>query len=238
MAAPSTHRAGRNRLLEALPAAARRSLLARGEQVDLGLAAVLCEPGMLIGHVFFPIDSFVTLVAAAGSPDELEVGLVGSEGMLGATLALGVKVAPLRWLVQGAGRAWRIDARQFLGELANSSALRAALQHYLYVAMVQLAQTAACNRFHLIEARLARRLLMTRDRAHAGKFHVTHENLARIMGVRRASITRAARSLQKRRLIHYSRGDLQILDGLGLEAAACACYSADNDAYLHARAAR
>jgi CRP-like cAMP-binding protein len=238
MAAPSTHRAGRNRLLAALPAAARRSLLARGEQVDLKSAAVLCEPGKLISHVYFPIDSFVTLIAAAGSPDQLEVGLVGSEGMLGATLALGVRVAPLRWLVQGAGRAWRINARQFLGELANSSALRGALQRYLYVAMVQLAQTAVCNRFHLIEARLARWLLMTRDRAHAGNFHVTHENLAHIMGVRRASITRAATSLQKRELIHYSRGDLQILDGRGLEAASCACYAADSDVYLHAGAAR
>jgi hypothetical protein len=232
MALPSsTHRPTKNRLLAALPATARRGLLARAEQVDLRLATILCEPGAAIGHVFFPIDSFVTLVAAAGSPDELEVGLVGNEGMLGATLALGVRVAPLQWQVQGAGRAWRIEAGQFLSELAASPALREALQRYLYVVVVQLAQTVACKRFHLIEARLARWLLMTRDRAHADSFHVTHEDLAYAMGVRRASITRAASSLQRLRFIHYIRGDLQILDGRGLEAASCACYAADNKTY-------
>ncbi len=229
----------KNGLLAALPAAARRRLLAHGEQVDLASAAVLCEPGMAISHVYFPIDGYVTLVAGLdGGGAGIEAGLVGSEGMLGVTLLLGVPVAPLRWLVHGAGQAWRIEAKAFLRELSVNAALRGALDRYLYVALVQLAQTAACKRFHLVEARLARWLLMTRDRAHADRFHITHEILAGIMGVRRAGITRAASSLQKRKLIHYSRGDLHVLDALGLEAASCDCYGLDNETYARVMSKR
>jgi CRP-like cAMP-binding protein len=221
----------RNLLLAALPAAARGTLLARGERIELPHGAVLCESGATISHAFFPLESIVTLVAAATGSAELEAGLVGNEGMLGITLMLGVPVAPVRWLVQGTGQAWRIDAASFLSELAISPALSRVLDRYLYVVLVQLAQTAACKRFHLVEARLARWLLMTRDRAGANNFHVTHEDLAYIMGVRRAGITRAASSLQQRQLIHYVRGDLRILDGKALEAASCGCYATDKNVY-------
>jgi CRP-like cAMP-binding protein len=199
--------------------------------VDLKFASVLCEPGGIVNHVFFPLDSFIALVAQAGRNVRLEVGLVGSEGMLGLTVMLGVPTSALRWLVQGAGRALRIDVVLFLRELADSPELLRGLNRYLYVVLAQLAQAAACKRFHVVEGRLARQLLMTRDRARADTFHVTHDTLAYLLGVRRAGITRAASSLQRRKLIRYARGDLRILDGRGLEAASCGCYAADNETY-------
>ena len=220
-----------NLLLAALSAADRLRLFGDRAPVDLSFSTTLSESGDRIRHVYFPIDSFVSLIAGGEGRAQLEIGLVGNEGMLGTSLLLGINVSPLRALVQGAGRAWRVDASTFLAELNSNPRLRSTLDKYLYVFMAQLMQTAPCARFHPVPARLARWLLMTRDRAHSNQFHITHEFLAYMLGVRRVGVTSAALALQRRKLIRYSRGDISVLNVRGLESLACTCYEADKRIY-------
>ncbi len=220
-----------NRLLAALPRAVSRQVLAACEAVQLEFGIVLYEPDARIRYVYFPTGGFISLMIPVDGTTNLEVGLVGNEGMLGVPLVLGADVSPLRALVQGAGPAWRMSAEAFTAELDRSPALRRALLRYLQVRMSQLAQTAACTRFHVVEERLARWLLMTQDRAHADAFRVTHAFLAYMLGVRRVGVTKAANALQKRKLISYHRGAITILDRAGMETAACGCYQADLNTY-------
>ncbi len=220
-----------NHLIECLPQRARASLLAVCEPVQLALSEVLCEAQSPTRHVYFPTEGFISLVTSVDHHSGLEVGMVGREGMVGAQLALGVATSPLRALVQGPGACWRVGVAAFKAELARSPALGRLLDRYLYVLMAQTSCAAGCLRFHLIGPRLARWLLMSQDRAHHDRFHVTHEFLAYMMGVRRVGVTQAAGDLQRRGLITYHRGELTVLDRSGLEHAACSCYALDCSTY-------
>lgn len=213
-----------NSLLAALPDKVYQSLLARLEPVVLTSGEVLYRPGEPISHVYFPTDTLVSLLTMAEGHQGLEVGMVGREGMLGVPLALGVSDSPVCAVVQGAGMALRMTSAQFHKEFHHSTQLQREVYHYIYELMIQMTQTAACNRFHHIEARLARWLLMTRDRVRSNQFHITQDILSNMLGVRRVGITKAAGDLRDRKLISYNRGEISILDGEGLEAAACQCY--------------
>jgi CRP-like cAMP-binding protein len=222
-----------NSLLAALPRATSRRLLAILEPVELVFGNVLYEPGQVIRHVFFPGSSLVSLLTLADGHLALEVGLIGREGMVGIPLVLGHGTSPVRALVQGGGSALRMPAARFLREVRASLPLQRELYRYAHTLMVQISQTAACNRFHVIETRLARWLLMTQDRLKLDQFLMTQEFLGHMLGVRRVGVTKAARALQNRKLISYNRGNIVVLDRKGLEAAACRCYEIVKD--MHER---
>lgn len=220
-----------NRLIAGLPNKSREQFLHRCETVYLEFGSTLCERGQAFRHVYFPLTGFISLVTVISDHPPLEMGLIGNEGMLGSMLALGVNRVPLRGVVQGSGTALRMSAALFRQELRNNPSWLRLLHRYLYVLFAQLAQTAACNRFHEVDARLARWLLMSHDRAHSGNFHLTHQFLADMLGVQRSAVTIAAGALQQRGLIHYSRGDIQVLSRQGLEETACECYAVVIDTY-------
>ena len=188
------------------------------ESVELTYGQVLYEPMGSIRHVYFPIDGLVSLLTAVDQNRTLEVGMVGMP------MALGIGVSAVRALVQGGGTALRMTAARFRTEFKKNLPLQRALSRYNHLLMAQISQTAACNRFHDAEQRLARWLLMTSDRLHADEFLLTHEFLAHMLGVRRVGVTKAAGALHLRELIDYSRGKIRILDREGLEKATCTCY--------------
>jgi hypothetical protein len=220
-----------NRLLAKLRRKDRLRLIAACDEIDLCIGDVLWEPQQRIPSVYFPVGAFVSQLVPVHSRENLELALVGSEGMLGTPLALGVNSSALQALVQGSGSALRLSAASFRRELEQMPALRQLLNRYICVLQAQLALTAACISFHSLDLRLARWLLMTHDRAGLGSFHLTHEFLAQMLGVRRVGITNAAGILQKRKLLHYSRGEITVLDRKGLEKSSCSCYQASRDAY-------
>lgn len=220
-----------NQLIEGLPRSDRKRVLALCEPVQLVLSEVLREAGTPTRSVLFPVNGFVSLITQVDHDDGLEVGMVGREGMLGVQLTLGVTAAPLRVVVQGPGEAWRIGRVPFQRELARNPALHRMLNRYVYVLMLQLATGSACRSYHDLGSRLARWLLMTHDRAHSDRFHVTHEFMAMMLGVRRVGVTVAAGALQARGIIRYHRGELTVLDRLALEALACSCYGMDRATY-------
>jgi CRP-like cAMP-binding protein len=223
--------ASANRLIAALPQRSRRRLLASCEQVDLQFAAVLCVEGKVLEHVYFPRDSVISLVTVLADGARLEVGVIGNEGMLGTSILLGVKVSPLRAIVQGSGPALRMSAATFRRHCKQDGDLREVMNRYVHVLMEQLALTAACTHFHRVESRLARWLLMTRERVGSDRFNLTQEFLAYMLGVRRAGVTYAARSLHAQELIDYRRGAITVLDAAGLKKASCACYRRGNRIY-------
>jgi len=221
----------KNELISALPKRDAGRLVAICQEVPLVLTEILAQRGIPTRHVYFPTQGFISLVAQIEDHPGLEVGMVGSEGMLGVQVTLGVVTSPLRALVQGPGTAWRAPVGAFRRELAASVPMQRRLNAYVNVLMSQLVASAACQRFHLVGPRLARWLLMSQDRSRCARFHVTHEFLAYMLGVRRVGITMAAGDLARSGIIAYHRGELEVLDRIGLEAASCSCYASDQIAY-------
>lgn len=221
-----------NRLIGSLPRKEHATLIAHCEPVELLFRKVLCESGRPFRYLYFPLSGFISMVITSGTHQPLELALIGNEGMLGATKVLGLNTAPSRAVVQGSGSALRISPQHLSQVLQECPRLLSVIKRYVYMLMTQLAQNIACGHFHEVEPRLARWLLMSHDRAHSDHLELTHDFLANMLGVRRSGITIAAGALQLRKLIHYSRGHITILDRQGLEAAACECYAELDKAHI------
>jgi CRP-like cAMP-binding protein len=224
-----------NRVLASIPARSFQRLRIQLEPTVLKFGQVLYEPGETIRFVYFPVNCLISLLTAVDEHRTLEVGMVGNEGMAGMPFILGVGVSGVRALVQGGGVALRMGSAHFRTEFDRNRPLQQALFRYTYALMAQISQTAACNRFHEADERLARWLLMTRDRVGCDEFPLTHEFLAHMLGLRRVGVTQAASGFRRRKLIGYSRGTIRIHDVKGLEAACCSCYAIVKGVYERAQ---
>ncbi len=218
-----------NSLLSGLPRSAGAAPFPGLEEVDLVFGQVLHDPGKRIGHVYFPTGSLVSLVSHAKGQIAVELGVIGRDGMVGVGVALGDEIAAVRAVVQAAGAAMRAESGDFMKEFERRAGLRRDIRRYSNDLSNQVMQTAACIRNHSPEQRLARWLLMMRDRLSSDRYRLTQKYLGYMLGVRRAAVSEAAGRLQHQRLIRYSRGSIELLDIGGLKAASCACYRAWKD---------
>jgi CRP-like cAMP-binding protein len=222
----------RNLLIGALPARGRRALIARCERFELQPGAQLCSHGNRFGFLLFPLSGAILSTAHADGPASIGIGLVGHEGMLGTPLDAGeAQASATGAIVLIAGDAMRLSDRAMRSEMLISPPLRRVIERYRHALLRQTARLAACTYFHEIEPRLAQWLLRLHDRAHAGRFHLTHESLAGLLGVRRSGVSLAAARLQERQLIHYARGEIEVLDRARLEAISCSCHGVMRDIY-------
>jgi CRP-like cAMP-binding protein len=212
-----------NSLLDSLSEQDSHELLARCERVELAAGALLWAQGGAMPYVYFPTGSVVSLVAQTNDRHRIEVGLVGAEGAVGVGLILGAATTATAAIVQAAGSALRLDAAKFRKAQERSASLRGSMQRYVHARLSELAMSAACNRFHMIEARLARWLLLLRERCAADVLQVTQDRIAVALGVGRVGVTHSAGVLRDRGLLRYSRGRITLLDIVGLRQAACSC---------------
>lgn len=213
-----------NHLIDALPPAESRRLRAACSEHVMVAGTVLHDASTPLRHAYFPIDGLISLLGQVDGHPPMEVGLIGYESMLGATLHLDTPDAPVQALVQGSGSSLRIDSAALRGLARDSAALRRQMDRALHAQITDLARSAACTRFHRIDARLARWLLGSHERARGADLEFTHRFLGDMLGVRRAGVTLAAGRLQARGVIGYARGRIRVLDPGALAKASCSCH--------------
>ena len=219
------HQPQQNHLLNALSPAARERLYPHLELVEMPLGKVLYESGDVQRHVYFPIDSIVSLLYVMEDGASAEIAVVGNEGMVGVALFMGGETTPNRAVVQSAGYAYRLKGQLLKEEFSRSGALQHLLLRYTQALLTQMAQTAVCNRHHTVDQQLCRWLLLSLDRLPSNDLTMTQELIANMLGVRREGVTEAAGKLQSQGLIHYRRGRITVLDRPKLERASCECYA-------------
>jgi CRP-like cAMP-binding protein len=213
-----------NRLLAALGREDYERLFPRLEPITFALGDVLYESGRPMDYVYFPTTAIVSLVYTMEDGATVEMGLAGSDGVVGIALFLGGDTTPNRAVVQIAGGALRMPAQELQEEFKRGSSFQLLLLRYTQALLTQISQTAVCNRLHSLQQRLCRWLLLCLDRVRSNELHMTQEFISNMLGGRRESVTVAAGRLQDAGLINYSRGHITVLDRPGLEATVCECY--------------
>jgi len=226
-----------NHLLAALPREEYARLTPHLKLVQLPAGRALCEVGDHIRHLYFLKDGMASLLSITKDGHSVEVGVIGNEGVVGLSAALGVSAAPYRVIMQLPANALRIGADALRIEFNRGGRLQKLLLHYMHTLLAQISQSAACNRYHTTKARLCRWLLVSRDRAHTDTLQLTQEFLSQMIGAPRPRVTLVARDLQRAGLISYSRGKITILDERGLEARSCECYRIVSEQISHFMAA-
>jgi CRP-like cAMP-binding protein len=222
---PASCNPRRNQLLAALPAPEWERWSPLLEEVELPLGQVLYESGVSLAHVYFPIDSIVSLLYVMEDGASAEIALVGNEGLVGVSLFMGGETTPSRAVVQSAGRGFRLGAQAMKNEFNRAGPVLHLLLRYTQALITQMAQTAVCNRHHSLDQQLCRWLLLSLDRLHGSELRMTQELIANMLGVRREGVTEAALKLQAAGVIRYSRGHITVLDRPALEHRTCECYA-------------
>lgn len=230
-----------NRLLASLPRSEHKRLALDLKPVELMFSEILYESGDRIEYVYFPSNSIISLLSTMSERSTLEVGMVGNEGIAGLSVFMGVDTSANRAIVQGTGSALRLSSSAIRREANRLGSLHRLLHRYTNSLLLQISQSSICNRFHSVDSRLAKWLLMTRDRLGADEFRLTQEFMSNMLGVRREGVNRAAGALQTAKLICYSRGKISILNGRRLQEKACCCYGivkSESEQYLSSASTR
>jgi CRP-like cAMP-binding protein len=222
---PSPHSPNQNRLLAALPKADFDRVAGQLELVPMPLGELLYEPGGRLRHAYFPTTAIVSLRYVMATGASAESAGVGNEGMVGISLFMGGETTPSSAVVQTAGQAYRLEDRALKHEFNLAGSMQRLLLRYTQALITQTAQTAVCNRHHSVEQQLCRWLLVTLDRIPSGRFVMTQELVASMLGVRREGVTEAAGRLQQAGFISYRRGHIAVLERSGLETRVCECYA-------------
>ena len=215
----------RNHLLAALSGPARERIYPHLRLVPMPLGKVLYEPGDALRHVYFPVNSIVSLLYVLEDGASAEISVVGNEGLIGVALFMGGETTPSRAIVQSSGHAYRLVGTRLKDEFHLNGEVQLLLLRYTQALLTQMAQTAVCNRHHSVDKQLCRWLLLSLDRLDSNQLVMTQELIANMLGVRREGVTEAAGKLQKLGVIHYTRGKITVLDRPGLERLCCECYA-------------
>lgn len=209
----------------ALPRAERERLFPHMKLVEMPFGMALYESGVILRHIYFPVDSIVSLLYVLNNGASAEIAVVGNEGAVGVSLFMGGETTPSRAVVQSGGSAYRLSRARLKEEFNRHGQLLHVLLRYTQSLITQMAQTAVCNRHHALDQQLCRWLLLSLDRLDSNELRVTQELIANMIGVRREGVTEAAGRLQKLGVIRYSRGKITVLDRPRLEELSCECYA-------------